>query len=102
MSHRNGYNGENHRFDDAGGRRRKRRKRRSDNGSAPLNGHAHHDPADENESPPRAADRPANGSPKSALNGSGQAKPAEPGSTNRRNLSEISHLFLSDLRQSNG
>lgn len=79
MSHPNGQHDDGSGFDDPA--RRRRRKRR----------------------------RPNDGANREHVNGSGQPQPANggpdptiQGSNNLRNLSEISHLFLSDMRSANG
>jgi hypothetical protein len=82
MSQRNGHNGEN-RFEEAD----------DDRPDKPINGHAHHDEAAEDD----------RHDPGSGLNGSAPAAPRPaPDSVNRRNLSEISRLFLSDVRDLSG
>jgi hypothetical protein len=79
MNHSNGHNGHSGRFEGPADPQRD-----SENGK-PLNGHSHHSDGD-------PGGRKTNGS----------APSEDTKSTSRRNLSEISHLFLSDLRQLSG
>lgn len=79
MSHRNGQHDDGSGFEDPARRRRRKRRRPHDGANRQhLNG---------NDQP-----QPANGAP----------DPTIQGSSNLRNLSEISHLFLSDMRSANG